>query len=114
PRFPRRIRERLHAAVVLVSAAIEYDFFNASSFGAFGDCLADDFSCRNVAAALERFLRLAVIGTGGGNGLAGAIVNDLGVDVVDRAVHAKARTFGSADHGEAHARMNALALCFSR
>src|SRR5579859_2714344 len=114
PRFPRRVSERLHAAVILVSAAIEYDFFNASSFGAFGNGLADDFGCRNVAAALQRFLGLAVIGAGGDDGLSGAVVNDLGVDVVERAIHAKARTLLGAHHSKANALMNAFPLGCSR
>src|SRR5882724_11265100 len=114
PRFPRRICERLHAAVILVSAAIKHDLFDSGSFGAFGNCFADHFGCRDVSTALERFLGLAVIGAGGDERLAGTIVNDLGVDVADGAVHAKARTIRSADHCKANALMNALALCRSR
>src|SRR5947207_1798356 len=43
PRFPRRIRERFDAAVILVSAAVEHDFTHPGGLGALGDRFADHF-----------------------------------------------------------------------
>src|SRR5262249_42368802 len=51
PRFPRRIRERLDAAVVLVPAAVEHDFADSGGLGALGNRLADDLGRCDVAAA---------------------------------------------------------------
>src|SRR4030081_1199189 len=49
PRFPRRIRERLDAAVILVSAAVEHYFLYTSSLGAVGNDVADHLFRRGVA-----------------------------------------------------------------
>src|SRR5690242_8803048 len=62
PRFPRRIRERLNAAVILVSAAVEHDFTHAGGLGALGDGFADYLCRRDVTAALQSFFRFFIDG----------------------------------------------------
>ena len=86
----------------------------AAVAGGVGNGFANDLGRRNISAALERLFRLAVIGTGGGKCLAGAIVNDLRVDMADGAIYAQARTLRSARNGETHTLMNAFPLCRSR
>src|SRR5207302_1818007 len=83
--------ERLDAAVVLVPAAVEHHFHHSSGLGAFGNLLADHFGCRDVAAALQILLGTLVRGTRGHQGFARAVVNDLRVNMVERAIHAHAR-----------------------
>src|SRR5260370_24242705 len=109
PRFPRRIRERLDAAVILVSAAVEHYFTYSSSFGAFGNGLADHFCRRDVASTLQIFFRFAVNRTGGNQRLARTVVNHLRVDVSQRTVHAETRALRRALDPGAHARVNTLA-----
>src|SRR5258707_15416316 len=70
PLFPRRIRERLDAAVILVSAAVEHYFTYSGSFGAFGNGLADHFCRRDVASTLQTLFRFAVNRTGASQRLA--------------------------------------------
>src|ERR1700680_811571 len=96
PRFPRRIRERLDAAVVLVPAAVEHYFADSGGFGALCDRFADDLGRRDVPAAIEILLRFFVDRTGGDQGLAGAVVDNLRVDVTQRAVNAQTRALGGA------------------
>src|SRR6266436_2032830 len=81
PRFPRRICERLDAAVILVSAAVEHYFAASSSLRALGDRLANHFRGRNVPAALQILFRFAVDRAGGNQCLSGAVVDYLRVDV---------------------------------
>src|SRR6202035_2422947 len=86
PRFPRRIRERLHPAVVLVPAAVEHDFADPSGFGALRDRFADHFGRRDVAAALQILFRFFVDRTGGHQRLPSAVVDHLRVNVPQRTV----------------------------
>src|ERR1700741_427558 len=65
PRFPRRIRERLNAAVILVSAAVEHHLSDSGGFSTFGDGFADHLARRNIAATLEILLRVRIDRTGG-------------------------------------------------
>src|SRR6266851_1145767 len=79
PRFPRRIRERLDAAVILVTAAVEHHFAYSGGLGAFGNGLADDFGSRHVAAALQTLFRFRIDGARGDEGLPGAVIDNLRV-----------------------------------
>src|SRR6266851_1628658 len=81
PRFPRRIRERLDAAVILVPAAVEHHFADSGGLGALGDGFADHLGCRDVAATLEILFGFFVDRTGGDQSLARAVVDDLRVNV---------------------------------
>src|SRR6202047_3543159 len=65
PRFPRRIRERLDAAVVLVPTAVEHYFADSGGLGALRDRFADDLGRRDVPAALEILFRFFVDRTRG-------------------------------------------------
>src|SRR5712692_6663215 len=114
PRFPRRIRERLDAAVILVSAAVEHYFSYSSRFGALGNNLADHFRCRNVASTLQILLGFTVHRAGGDQRLARTVVNHLRVNVSQRTVHAKARTLWRAFDPGAHPRVNTLAVQIPR
>src|SRR5580704_8646246 len=110
PRFPRRVSERLHTAVVLVTAAVKHYFLHSSGFSALGHCFADHFCRRDVAATLEILFRFSVDGTRRHQRLAAAIVNHLGVNMSQRTVHAKARAFGGAGNFGAHPIVHALAM----
>src|ERR1700726_2099864 len=114
PRFPRRIRERLDAAVVLVPAAVEHYFADSSGLGALGNGFADDLGRGDVAAALEILFRFFVNRTGGNQCLAGAVVNDLRVDMAQRAIHAEARTLSGAGNLGAHAGVHSPAVQIAR
>src|SRR5438045_2686763 len=50
-RFAGRLGQRFHAAVILISAAIEHHGFNALVFGPLGHQLANDLGPGHVAAA---------------------------------------------------------------
>ena len=78
------------------------------SLRALGDELANFSSGSDVAAVLL-LLALLAEGGGGGDGDAVEIVDELGVDVVERAIDVEARTLGSAGHLLADARVYALA-----
>src|ERR1700734_3673188 len=110
PRFPRRVGERLDAAVILVPAAVEHYFCHSGSFGAIGNGLADHFGCRDIAATLEILFCFAIDGAGGDKRLAGAVVDDLRVDVAERTIHAEAVAFGGAFDALANACVNAQAV----
>src|SRR5262249_20827157 len=112
--FPRRIRERFDAAVILVTAAIENHFVDTSRLGTLGHQLADDFGRRYVATALEALLRLGVDRAGGSHRLAGTIVDHLGVDVIERAIDRKARPFRRTGDAGAHAGVHPLAMLVFR
>src|ERR1700730_11276555 len=114
PRFPRRIRERLDAAVVLIPAAVEHYLADSSGFGALGNRFADDLGRGDVAAALEVLFRFFVDRAGGNQSLAGAVVNDLRVDMAQRAIHAEARTLGGAGNLGAHAGVHSPAVQIAR
>src|ERR1700720_3844016 len=103
PRFPRRTRERLDAAVVLVPAAVEHYFADSSGFGALGDSFADDLGRGDVAATFEILFRFFVDRTGGSQRFARTVVNDLRVDMSERAIDAEARALGSAGNLGTHA-----------
>src|SRR6267378_7058139 len=114
PRFPRRICERLDAAVILVSAAVEHHLADPSSLRALGDRFANDFRGRNVAAALQTLFRFAIDRTRRNQRLSGAVVDYLRVNVPQRAVHAQTRALRRAAHLGAHAFVNALAVQIPR
>src|SRR6202011_567319 len=81
PRFPRRIRERLDAAVILVSAAVEHYFRYSGSLGALGNDLADHFRCRDVAPALQILFRFAIHCHGMEQGDRHAVVDHVRINV---------------------------------
>src|SRR5260370_15298499 len=110
PRFPRRVRERLDAAVILVSAAVDHHFTYAGSLGALGNDLADHFRRRDVAPTLQILLRFGVYRTGGNQRLARTVVDHLRVNVSQRTVHTQARALPHAFNPAAHPRVPALAV----
>src|SRR5271155_2037991 len=110
PRFPRRIGERLDAAVILVPAAVEHYFADSGSLGSLGNGFADHFGCRDIAATFETFFRFAVDRAGRDEGFPREVVDDLRVDVAQRAVHAEARTLRGAFDALPNAFVNAKAV----
>src|ERR1700756_471643 len=114
PRFPRRIGERLDAAVVLVPAAVEHYFGDSGGFGTLGNDFTDDLGRGDVAAALQILFRFFVDRAGGDQSLAGAVVDDLRIDVAQRAIHAEARTLGGAGNLGAHAGVHSPAVQVAR
>src|ERR1700681_229177 len=114
PRFPRRVSERLHTAVILVTAAVKHYFLHPSGFSALGHRFADHFCRRDVAATLEILFRFPIHGTRRYQCLAAAVINDLRVNMAQRTVHAKARSFGGAGNFSAYAIVHPLAMQVSR
>src|SRR5690242_5702732 len=74
-----------------------------------GDGFAHDFGRGDIATALESLFGFRIGGTGGNEGLAGAVVDHLGVDVADGAENAQTGALGGALDGHAHALVHAAA-----
>src|SRR5918992_487653 len=93
------LRERLHAAVVLVAAAIEHDAFDAGGLGALGEQLA------GAAGLLDRLERMQLaLGPGDRRErAAGIVVDQLGEDAAVGAGHRDARALCAAAHAGADA-----------
>src|ERR1700678_2466618 len=94
--------------MVKIATTIEDDLLDAFLFGALGDQLTDFSSSGDVAAIILLFT-LFTHGGCRGNGDSVEIVDELGVDVVERAIDVEAWTLGGAGHLLANARVNALA-----
>ena len=75
------------------------------SIGPLGDQLADFLGRGHVAASLD----LGGQAGGGDQGLALGIVDDLGIDVVQRTIHIQPRTLRGAFHLLANAKVHSLA-----
>src|SRR4051812_46319508 len=90
--FASRVAEGLHTAMINVGAAIEHDFGHLGGEAALGDQLADGGSCLRGRAVLDRSLDVLVDGRGLGERTARSVVDDLGVDILTRAVHGQTRT----------------------
>src|SRR5579862_3332732 len=88
--FAGGVSERLHAPMIDVAAAIEHDLLDALGQGALGDLLAD--GCRGVEVVGLGGLAFLLVRRGGDEGRCGLVVDDLGVDVLARTEHRKART----------------------
>src|SRR5579863_4991162 len=80
-RLPGRVRQRLHAAVILIPAAIEHYFFHSLADGALRNHLAHYLGSGDVAAALDGALHFFVERAGGDDRLAGQIVDHLGANM---------------------------------
>src|SRR5919109_3656468 len=94
----RGIRQRLHAAMVLVPAAIEHDALNARRLGLLREQRADGLGRRHVAPRLvlpEECLAAAVDGQ---HGTPRIVVDQLGVDVAEAAEHRQPRARRRAPH----------------
>src|SRR3984893_16840071 len=106
--FAGCVGKGFHAAVVEIAATIEDHLLDALLFRALGDELANLSSGSDVADILLVFGFLAE-GGGGGDGDSVEVVDELGVDVVERAVDVETWALGSAGHLLADARVDALA-----
>src|SRR5262245_45087490 len=53
-RFARRVGQRLHAAVIQVTAPVEYDLFQTRGLRPLGDQLPDGLRACDIAATLDR------------------------------------------------------------
>src|SRR5271167_3790593 len=60
PRFPRGLGQRLHAAVIAITAAVEHNFLDPFGAGARRHGLAHDLGRGHVAAALDLLAHLLV------------------------------------------------------
>src|SRR5580700_8763883 len=87
-RFARGIRQRLHAPVIQIPAAVEHNFGDTLGLGPLGDGFADGFGGGDVAARPLFPLGLFALG-GAGRNQRGAvqIVYHLHINVVQRAIH---------------------------
>ena len=82
------VGQGLHPAVILETITVEDDRRNACSLRRFGDSRADS-SCRALVATMA--IDLHRLRRRGHEGLAGIVVDDLGVDVVAAAEDAETR-----------------------
>src|ERR1700693_10835 len=114
PRFPGCCSQGFHTAVVHVSAAIEHHLLDPGRAGALGNLFSNHFCRRHVVASLEFLASILVDRTCRDQRASAAVFNDLRVDVSVRAVHAKARTLGRADHARAHAQVNPAPMRVAR
>src|SRR3954452_7255735 len=92
--FAGSVGEGLYTAMEEEAAAVEHDLRDAGVLGALGERLADGGSA--VLGGARRALEVLVEGRRGSDGLAGRIVDDLGVDVTAGAVDRQARLAGRA------------------
>src|SRR5207302_2137274 len=83
--------QRLDAAVVEITAAVEHHVLDAFCRGPLGDQLADRLGGRDVGAVLEAAAHVLFHRGCGGERLALGIIDDLRIDVLGRAEHRKAR-----------------------
>src|SRR5205823_13168049 len=81
------VGQGLDPAMIHIGAAVEDDALDPGSLGALGDQLADRGSRLAVGAGLDIGLDPGIEGRGGGQGAAGGIVDDLGIDVTRGAEH---------------------------
>src|SRR3989344_4219896 len=95
--FTRGIRQRLDATVVTEAGAVEGHARDAGALGLLGDALADQLGRFDIATVLEGGAHLGFKGRGRAQHLAAAGVDDLGVDVLRRAVHAQAHGLETAN-----------------
>src|ERR1700744_3228761 len=103
--FARCIGEGLHASVIEIPATIEHNLLDALFLRALRNQLAHLLRCRHIATCLQ----LRGLGRCGNNCDALCIVNHLGINVVQRAIHVQARPLRRADNLGANAVMDALA-----
>src|ERR1700712_2240675 len=94
--------------MVEIAATVEHDLFDALLLGALCDQFANLCSGCDVSTIVFLFTLFAH-GGGGGDGDSVEIVDELGVDVIERAVDVEARALGGAGHLLADARVDALA-----
>ena len=87
--------------MVLEARTVEHHLPDAGGPGALGDELADALGAVRLGAG--RPLEAALQRGGGGEGAAGGVVDDLGVDVVEAAEDRQAGTRGRAREAEAEA-----------
>src|SRR4029079_1703627 len=85
--FAGSVGEGLHPAMEKEAATVEHDLAHAGLLRALGERLADGGSAVLGRAGLA--LEIIVQGRGGGDGLAGCIVDDLRIDVPARAMDRK-------------------------
>src|ERR1019366_6381499 len=114
PRFPGRRGQGFHTTVVHVSAAIEHHLLDPGRAGSLGNLFSNHFCRRHVVASLEFLARFLVNRTRRDERATAAVLDDLRVDIPVRAVHAKARALGRADHARADAQVNPAAMRVAR
>src|SRR3954469_7336176 len=99
PAFAGSVGHRLHAAVILISTAVEHDLRDPLVLGDRGDLLPD----------LERLFRLLPFGDlhrrDRRERMRRDVVHELGGDVLQRAEHHQPRTLGRPLHLVAHAQV---------
>src|SRR6516164_4936631 len=105
PALARRVRQRLDAAVVEVTAAIEHDLLDALRRCALGEPFADRLCRLDIGAGLEGAAHVLLQRGGGCEGLAVRVVDHLRINVFRRAEDRKPRaTAGGAAHVAPHFR----------
>ena len=102
-RFPRRIGERLHAPMVQITATVENHFADSLFLGTLAPPLCRSIwrhpRCRLYRADLSRWKRRRPA-------YGPAVVDHLGVNMIDAAKNRKPRTLRRAGHAAANALVN--------
>src|SRR5690606_2531034 len=91
PAFTSSIGQRLDATVVLEARTIECNLAHASGFRALGNQRTNFLGCVDVAGGA--ITQCFVQGRGAGQNLAAVGRDDLGIDVLRRAIHAQTHGF---------------------
>src|SRR6202020_2063713 len=107
-RFAGCVGESFYATVVEVAATIENPLLVALPLRALGDEVANLSSGSDIAAVLLIFGLLAK-GRSGGDGNSVEVVDQLSIDMVERAIDVEARALGCTGHLLADASEDALA-----
>src|SRR5579862_7739955 len=99
------IGEGLNAAMIFIAAAIENNRSNANRLRFLGNPLADSFRGLDVAARLQRRTQIRLDRRGGGERMAGGIVDQLRIDMLQAARHVQAGPLRRPAYFGAHALM---------
>src|SRR6185436_7485036 len=90
------IGHSLHAAMISIPGPVEHHRLDARALGLFGEQLAGGLAAGNLAAALDR--RAFTLVGDADEHHAAIVVDQLGVDVLERPEHHQARATGAAGH----------------
>src|SRR6266508_891363 len=104
-RLAGRVAERLHPAVIAVATAVEHDVADPGGLRALRDELADLLRALGLLLISRRRSLFDVEVGRGGERAAGAVIDDLRVDVRQRAEDREARPLSAAGDALAHARV---------
>src|SRR5690349_5408685 len=104
--FARAVGDGLHATMVTVAGAVEHHPGHARRLGLLGQQLSDRLAAGDLALALDLDALAAVAHAEEGD--AEIVVDQLGVDMLERAEHHQSRALGGAAHPLANPQVAAI------